>query len=519
MKGLRTGRVVVIDDNQSEADVLLRALGTLGIGAVYFSGKDEAEFPAQPVVGVRVVFLDLHLMEMTGDDLQYTIGVLKGTVAPSRGETGLICWTKHSDEVIEFDKLLRERLPEFRPAFVASIAKQDYNIVDADVLDLLEIAIGGWQSEPATPAPATSQQPPQPASITREAILGLLSTARATRTTRAVARVAELSGKITELVQANHGVSLIGEWEQFVHDATTHTTALLANVATSIPAPQGQLLHVQAALAKASAGSTCASTRDALAHFIEGTSELLLDHLFPHHDQFDAAAPHAEALLNELTAESLFTDADKATLNRALLTAQTGPTPTPPQPGNIYVPHCWDVTKSGPFPMATDIPRVVAFIGEIWPDLPKWALQAAGNNTSLFALASASVPCVLEITPACDHAQRKSGDSRLLGGILIPCPPEGATCPEMPAVKRTKRSLPAQSRVFAKEMPLVNLTTPHAGLDGIYLLVVNARLLFSKPIAEVAGSVPAFRLRNDICTDVTSWFAGHAARPGYVFVA
>ena len=65
MKGLRTGRVIVIDDKLGEALPLIKALWLRGIPVTFCSGQPD-EFPSEPYRGMRLVFLDLHLIEGGG---------------------------------------------------------------------------------------------------------------------------------------------------------------------------------------------------------------------------------------------------------------------------------------------------------------------------------------------------------------------------------------------------------------------------------------------------------------------
>ena len=66
MTGLQTSRVIVVDDDPTEVEGLLRGLSSIRIGALYFNGDPE-ELPKAPIDGIRLVFLDLHLVAGAGD--------------------------------------------------------------------------------------------------------------------------------------------------------------------------------------------------------------------------------------------------------------------------------------------------------------------------------------------------------------------------------------------------------------------------------------------------------------------
>ena len=189
----------------------------------------------------------------------------------------------------------------------------------------------------------------------------------------------------------------------------------------------------------------------------------------------------------------------RARLNYILIASDTLPDGSLPQPGNVYVPGGWDESADGSFPHLRDAEEKERFIEGLWADQ---------KDEFLRELAEASVPCLLEITPACDHAARKADHARLLGGVLIKS--KGTKNSE------SKIALPIKSRAFARQLEFLFIESPDLGPSGHYRLVVSARYLLSKGSDELAKHRPAFRLRHEIVTDMRAWFAGHAARPGYV---
>lgn len=53
--------IIVIDDDEEEAFELMTALAKKGISTVYYKGRSSSELPSEPIVGVRIVFLDIEL--------------------------------------------------------------------------------------------------------------------------------------------------------------------------------------------------------------------------------------------------------------------------------------------------------------------------------------------------------------------------------------------------------------------------------------------------------------------------
>jgi hypothetical protein len=464
MKGLRTSRVVVVDDDFSEADVLLRGLARLGVGAVYVSGLDPAEYEMIPKVGVRLVFLDLNLT-VGGEPLHHAVGVLDAIVSRSTGETGIVCWTKHPEDVPAFTALIEARLSGFKPVFVLSFAKADFGLVSGGVVN-----------------------------------------------------VSKLSTEIGRVISENHSFCLVGEWEQFVHDATSSVTSLLARVAS--PTSGVPLFDLQAVVAKASAGRSCDDERAAVLHFLNGSSEILLDYLYgPAAEGIEPSAT-THAFLDRVNARISLSAAMKSGLNKALVTADIRGGDRTVTTGNVYLSNGWDVALAGGFPLVCGDSGVRRFLYDAWPTPDVFADDDAKKTqwkADLRALAPGCCFCLVELTPSCDHAQKKAFFSRLLGGVLLRRPdPISALLSEY-CGRGGELVLPAGSRGFCRQFPFVFLNCGGL-LASDYSLILDARYLFTVPVAKLSSCSPVFRLRHEVAVDCAAWFAGHASRPGYISV-
>lgn len=465
MKGLQTSRVVVVDDDPVEADALMRGLARLGIGAVYVSGLEPAEYAALPRDGIRLVFLDLHLLD-TADPILHAVGVLTDVVDPTSHETAVVCWTKHGEEVAAFEGYLAERVPGFVPPFVLSLPKGDFGLTGS----------GG------------------------------------------TADVARLSAAISDAMADHHSFCLIGEWEQFVHDATSHVTVLLSKA--SQDGGCIGLLDVQAAVVRAAAGGSCEDQCAAMVHLVEGSAQVLLDHLYgPAASGMEPSAT-TEALLDKVKAGPHLAPGARARLNKALLTAEIPPGSKTVSTGNVYLASGWDAAVCGEFPLECDGGGIRAFLYQAWPpprDIVKESQKFKDWKAEVKVFSPHCIPCLLELTPACDHAQNKAVFSRLLGGLLVCRPKVWGEMLATEYVRDGDLELPAGSRGFCRQLPFVTLSS--AGIEtGEYSLVVDARYLVTVPVSRLATAQPAFRFRQEIAIDVAAWFAGHAARPGYICV-
>src|SRR5258708_19976453 len=98
MEGLRTPRVVVIDDRLDEAGPLLRVLATLGVPAQYFTGNQQ-ELPAAPFAGIRLLFIDMifgGIDENKPKEALSAVFAVLDRILPSDALSAIPCiWTNH----------------------------------------------------------------------------------------------------------------------------------------------------------------------------------------------------------------------------------------------------------------------------------------------------------------------------------------------------------------------------------------------------------------------------------------
>jgi hypothetical protein len=445
MNGLKAARVAIIDDNPDESLLLVRALSRLGVGVVCFNGESD-QLPTEGLSGIRLVFLDLRLLEGEHESKQYVshaLTVLKRVVKPSHGCTGLILWAKNEEDALEVDAQLPAVRTAFEPAFVTKFPDK---AAFAEKLEAFD----------------------------------------------------ELGKSVNALLRGEHGASLLWDWEQSVHDAATGTTDLLSEVAVG---EGGDLLKVLASLAVASGGKRSKTNRSCVCHLFEGLNPVHYDLLEQIASADMPTDAHARQLKARVKEGVTLLAPQSALLNRILLASPAGAEGRAVQPGNVYVFRTWKEAKYGTCPVpAYSTAKFKEYVAELW-SIPKE--RNADQQKKLDKIAAVSVPCAVEITPACDHDQEKAPLARLLGGLII---------------KDEQLKLPTPSRVFAKQVEAVHILSPRHKLDGAYTVVVSARHLFSAHLNDLVRRTPVIRLRHQVVTDIRAWFASHAARPGYTSV-
>jgi len=115
----QSSRILIIDDDPKEMQPLLLALSRSECSSVYFSGRDDAELPAEPFRDVRIAFLDLHLSDaVTGPAAaisSFAIDKLARCVSAG-SKYILVAWTKHADEITALKRdLVTARIPPIIP--------------------------------------------------------------------------------------------------------------------------------------------------------------------------------------------------------------------------------------------------------------------------------------------------------------------------------------------------------------------------------------------------------------------
>ena len=114
MEGLRTSRVLVIDDKFDEALPFIQAVAKHGIGALYFSGVNEDELPEEgnKLTGIRLAALDMNLGHDENAEipamLSTILSVLGRLIDEKNGPYLAIAWTNHSEVVSAFKERVKE---------------------------------------------------------------------------------------------------------------------------------------------------------------------------------------------------------------------------------------------------------------------------------------------------------------------------------------------------------------------------------------------------------------------------
>lgn len=363
MQGFNTARVLVLDDQLEQAMPVIRALGSLGMAAIYHNGGLDVPLERK-LKGIRVMFVDMVLAEHGADanDRKACIAMVTETldrlVEDSFDPVTVVCWTGHEEMSGDFFTALKLAFPKAKIDKVIVAEKPDPSKADECVEMLRKV--------------------------------------------------------ITEEVLAQHPVNALFRWEQIVHDAATQTTAEITRLmrgAVCEEKPWGQCgYEICAALALAERGSRLLEEDEfrSLKALFDALNPLLSDRL----DHVAAPteselAPLVKTLKETATAElaqwprkSLLTSHLRAELNTMV---HLSPNVTQAElcPGDIFLADGENAEVAGDtFPD--------------WQEVREEMFNSDENSSGQ------PIPLVMEVSASCDFAQAKTRLPRFIAGFFVP---------------------------------------------------------------------------------------------------
>ena len=369
MEGLKTTRVVVLDNELDQAVPFMEALAKRGIGSLFFSGKaeDRSKLPdkEEKLTGIRLAAVDMNLTDQEGEAdhiARNTVGVLNDLIDGGNGPYLAVAWTNKGSELV--DAFIEQASGLICPPI--KVVKMDK----------------GDNNDPDT-----------------------------------------LFGNLQKVIDECYPLRLLSYWEQSIHDSSGMVTQVLQESETLTSSYNGPSLTSSDEETKAVSESETWNGRTMK------ILRMLLDAATNKDDESEAKLAALMSVLNALqldAIETIITQRDdgpveslisplndvslshndnplKATLNSRLLCTDPA---TGLVPGNIYRVDHFDES-----------------VRDLFPRLGRLTFDAADrgveHNANL-VLRDESVPIAMEVTPVCDYQQRKRGIPRFLCGLAIP---------------------------------------------------------------------------------------------------
>lgn len=121
------GGVVIIDDQPTEALPIINALSKKGISCTYYQGANPNLLPDSPSQIVRLVFLDLQLIETTDDNhiTKTIIDILNKIISKDNGPFILVIWSKNRAKYESIISLEIKKHEHLYPSCIIGFNKRD----------------------------------------------------------------------------------------------------------------------------------------------------------------------------------------------------------------------------------------------------------------------------------------------------------------------------------------------------------------------------------------------------------
>jgi hypothetical protein len=321
----------------------------------------------------------------------------------------------------------------------------------------------------------------------------------------------KLSEYIKERVSNNQPLHLLAEWEKNAKSAIYSTTSELSQLAMQHTAePEKALGRIIYELATAYAGKH-GENEDYLQHAL---SEVLSDII---RDKIE----HNGTPINPLPSITEFAKIDKGVLepigswkeklNKAIHIDTHAFDLDSSSPGSIFIIEKEEGIKF--------LPDEIKNKRDINSFKRRHFLQFLTTEKSEKENICDSIKIIcIDITPPCDHANKKSEWNKYMIGVLVPIENEKYCC----LLAKTNNG--DKERDVSKllgdnlvQLPKFYLTLPNN--FGEFRAIFNSRLTISLPSshsAEILGNEKVGRVREQLLSDMRSWFIRQTTRPGII---
>lgn len=453
-------RTVIVDNDQSELDQLVMGMHAAHIPALpllYSVDTGIVNAPPSSRLSVRLLFVDMNLADAStpsAKDIASTIAdVIPNVIKSGNGPYALIFWSKHAHLVQEVLEILGNRHSDISmPIVTGALDKNDFKTrEDSDTQDI---------------------------------------------------RLQRLSEAITNIVNTSPQLTSLMTWEHEIATAASATLAALTKIIQchehwNVQEYASNIGEVLARIALEATGRKSAEAMPEQAIHL-GLQPLLVDNLernssiAANRDQWKLAMP-------ALTGRQPILANDVA--NRRLNTFYCI---------SKVIQHTEKVDRGVFVEISSDHISDENFsrvFGKTCSCLADEFVNVSGIDKAEKKKVRDSLRWgLIELSPDCDHAQKKSRLYRFMLAALVP-----NKAPERTQFTNIDGLVSDRKHTAIYRMPVVEIED-----DEPAVLFVNYRYLLGLPIdAPILGNV-LFRLRNPILGELIHNYSKYVARPGIV---
>lgn len=475
---------LIIDDKANDGNFIAAYLNRNFVPNIFYcydSDKDWSGFEAK-ISGIRTIFQDLSLISSsspTTTDFDAAAETIENILDENNGPWLLITWSTwaESESETDFPRQLFEHLQQELPA---SLRPFDYITINKSLF--------------------TPGHDHNPVSTPNDSSLAQLHEI--------------IEGKISQ----RHGLKYLIGWEQTVKKAVHSALGELTNIASGHE-QSNEVLHkiLENIAASATGKSSCTAALNA------GTSETLSDII---KDKIENQIPNnINDFERVMQSASDNRDLDmtglsswKESINRAIHFDMSEKVKQYHKPGNIYNIN-ERVINSG----IKSFPDNIQDVNTLSKFKRKNFFCFLDNERSVRREVSERSDLIcLDITPPCDHANNKAEWSKYIVGIILKND-DDKFCRLVKSINTDNGLVRVREddgiRLINDSLILLPRYAHDDGSDNVYRVVLNAKLTFSIPVCscdEALGELQLMRARENILSDIRSWFIRQATRPGIV---
>lgn len=361
MIGIRGARVVVVDDDESEALPIIKALARKGVPSAFFDGRVRGlPTKKERLMGVRLAVLDMDVVGGGVPDATKVAALSKlvaSILSPSNGPYVVLAWTKHPE--------LREQFEEYL------------------------FQVGGF---------------PRP-------VLTVTLEKAACKMANGKFDIACIIKRIDEALEEIKPFMFLQSWEEKAFNASTEVTNALSDITTVVAGDyptwrnqwRTQVLRLMYTLASAVAEQHL-NTDSCLAAFYTALNPL-------HADRMESNTSDLAAEFASHAGDILSATADCGIVRRAKMNAMLHLSFD-----NVHSLSAGNVYR---FPSGHK-PKWVPSTSDLLDDLIEPLKQDEKTEERKAEVLGSAVPVLVEVSPLCDHAQQNVRVPRFVAGVIVP---------------------------------------------------------------------------------------------------
>jgi hypothetical protein len=453
------GRIVIIDDKESQAMPLMKTLSKNKIPFSYHS-DDQDYLPDHPYLDLRCLFLDINLTDSAGD-VRTIVSQLAGVltrIVPENVPYILVVWSiKEKDLLPEVEKLFANELLSRKPIVVLTLKKSDFFDYDPNIGDVLKQGFD---------------------------VIG------------------EINKRLTTEITKIDGLEAIIKWENIVHISSSEVINDIISLASKNANLNDNLKGIYFKLAEAIWGRQMkADAKEIALKSAAVFNQLLTDRL-----EFNVKNNLDLVIIKDIKAPSTFETKDKAIFNSKLLINSIESEET--LPGNIYE-HSGDEIDKFPFGGLIADSILVPLISSDFfssknegktstnEDVAKYKNEnkkeyGAYEKDIRDKIKAKSKFISLEVSPICDYAQKKWKSNRVCPAVLWH----------------------GDYLTYIGKSDNLYVSPPLFIADSVFYLVIDFRYFTAFQLDTFKNKKTICQLKHSFLTDIQSFLARHIIRPG-----